>query len=205
MSSNKSRPSAGRIALKPQRRHGKLRVEALLQSAASVIAERGFDATTMAEIASRAGAPIGSLYRFFPHKEALAEALLDRYAELVKEAFERINREIKTLSSAALTDALLHLFIELRGETQAIIPLLDAHSPQRVEFRKAVRQRIARILRARLPRLRPAVAESIAVVLVHNMKTMKMLSTEKNESNPQGAMQELREMTRLYLASKLGD
>ena len=47
----------------------------LMTAAADVIRERGFDAATMAEIAERAGAKIGSLYRFFPNKDALADAL----------------------------------------------------------------------------------------------------------------------------------
>ena len=63
MNSNKSRPGQKRGALAPQRRPGKLRVAALLEAGALVIAEKGFQAATMAEIASKAGAPIGSLYR----------------------------------------------------------------------------------------------------------------------------------------------
>jgi AcrR family transcriptional regulator len=42
-----------------------------MEAAAAVIAERGFESATMAEIAARAGAQIGSLYRFFPNKEVL--------------------------------------------------------------------------------------------------------------------------------------
>jgi AcrR family transcriptional regulator len=43
-----------------------------------LFAEKGYDAVTMTEVAARAGAPIGSLYQFFPSKETLADALLDR-------------------------------------------------------------------------------------------------------------------------------
>src|ERR1700677_3234902 len=111
MSSNKSRPEKNktgkkRIALVPQRSHGKLRVAALLDAGAVVIAEKGYEAATMAGIASRAGAPIGSLYRFFPNKEILADALIQRFGELINGAFEEINRRVKSLSIAALDGAL---------------------------------------------------------------------------------------------------
>src|SRR5262249_19964005 len=64
----------------PQRERGKRRVAALLKAAASSFAEKGYDAVTMTEVAARARAPIGSLYQFFPSKEALADALLDRFS-----------------------------------------------------------------------------------------------------------------------------
>ena len=63
--------------------------------------------------------------------------------------------------------------------------------------------RIARLLRLRAPRLRPARAEDVAVVLLHNMKTMKALTIEPVIATSPGAPAELREMTRLSLASRL--
>ena len=52
----------------PTQDRGKLRVEALLDAAEAVLAEKGYDAATMTEIAERAGASIGSLYQYFPTK-----------------------------------------------------------------------------------------------------------------------------------------
>ena len=43
----------------------------------------------------------------------------------------------------------------------------------------------------------------MAVILLHNMKTMKALTFKEGIVNSPGAMNELREMNRLYLASKL--
>ena len=208
MPSNKSRPVKTRIALEPQRSHGKLRVAALLQAGAAVIAEKGYQAATMAEIAARAGAPIGSLYRFFPNKEILADALLQRFGELVSGAFEKINARVKSLSMAALADALLNLTPGLRGERLAARALLEAHSDwsvKRVEFRAAMRRNIARTLTLRQPRLRPKLARDMSVVILQNMKTADALARELRGEALAGAHTELREMTRLYLADKLGE
>jgi len=204
MNSNKSSPTKSRVALEPQRSHGKLRVAALLEAGAAIIAKKGFQAATMAEIASKAGAPIGSLYRFFPNKEILAQSLIRRYVELVNESFTKIEHGVKNQPTSALADALLNLMVDLHGETQAVVALLNVHSPKRREFRAMVRQRIARLLQLRRPRFSTTTAEHMAAVLLHTMKAMVRLNTEEKGQVRAGAMAELREMTRLYLANKLG-
>src|ERR1700675_4163252 len=128
MNSNKSIPAQKRGPLEPQRRHGKLRVAALLEAGALGIGEKGFRAGSMAESASKAGAPIGSLYRFFPNKEILADALIQRFGELINEAFAKNNRTIKSKSTAALAESLLNMLVDLHGEKLAIRALLEAHS-----------------------------------------------------------------------------
>jgi hypothetical protein len=55
--------SQNRASLEPQRDVGRRRVAELLQAAAAVLQERGFEAATMAEIAARADAKIGQLPR----------------------------------------------------------------------------------------------------------------------------------------------
>src|ERR1700678_3398288 len=171
-----------RSALEPQRRPGRLRVAALLEAGAAVIAERGYEAATMAEVAARAGAQIGSLYRFFPNKEVLADALILRYGELIDTAFEKIESHVASLSVNDLADKLVDLLVELHGESKAITALLEARSEwsvKRTEFHKAALRRIARILLLRSPKLRPDKAGDIAVVLLHNMKTMKAMTLEQ--------------------------
>jgi AcrR family transcriptional regulator len=208
MNSNKSRPSSRLIALKPQRSHGKRRVAALLEAGASVIAEKGFQAATMAEIASRAGAPIGSLYRFFPNKEILADALLQRFVELVDTMFDDINRQIGSLSTAALTDALLRIVADLHGQGAAIRALLQAHSDwstRRQEFRSRMRRHIAETLTLRSPKVDPEIARNMAAIILQNMKMVGVLREELRGAALVGALTELREMTRLYLATNLRD
>jgi AcrR family transcriptional regulator len=208
MGSNKSRPNPGRGALEPRRRPGKERVAALMEAAASVIAERGFEAATMAEIASRAGALIGSLYHFFPNKEVLADALIERYGGIIDEAFARIDGQAASMPIEALADALVYFLVEIQGESKAMRALLEARaewSAKRNDFREAALRHIAGTLMLRSPRLGPETARHMAVVLLHNMKTMKAFAADLDGSESRGASAELRDMTRLYLASKLPD
>jgi AcrR family transcriptional regulator len=195
-----------RAALEPRRRPGKVRVAAIEQAGAAVIGERGFEAATMAEIAARAGAPIGSLYRFFPNKQALGDALIQRYLDLINRAFEGVDDDPEKLPTEEFADALLALLADLRGETKAIVALLDAQSGwsmKRAQLHGAILGHIADKLRRRNPHLRMETAENAAVVLLQNMKSMKTLTETPESSESSGAIAELREMTRLYLASKL--
>jgi AcrR family transcriptional regulator len=203
MASSGSAPVRTRTALEPQRRPGKLRVAALLQAGADVIAERGFEAATMAEIAARAAAPIGSLYRFFPSKDALADALMRRYSELISGAFATIDGR-RSSTTEAFADALLDGLAALRGETKAIVALLDSRpdaNALRDEFHDGMLRNIIRTLQLRETRLSAGEAEDMAVILLQNMKAMKSLDPERDA----GVIAELRAMTRLYLASKLSD
>jgi AcrR family transcriptional regulator len=63
----------------PQQERSRQRVAALLDAAAEEFAERGFGAATTTAIAARAGVPIGSLYQWFPDKEALLYGIADRH------------------------------------------------------------------------------------------------------------------------------
>jgi len=201
-----SMASRERVALEPRRRPGRLRVAALLEAGAAVIAERGFEAATMAEIAARAGAPIGSLYRFFPNKEVLADALLRRFKNTIDDAFAAIDARARELSIAALIDALFALVDQLRGEIRPMAALLDAHSDwsaKRSEFRSAVRTHIAGTLMACRPGLDAQSAGDIAAILLQLMKMKSQLTREAAEAENPRVLNELRKMTRLYLADRL--
>jgi AcrR family transcriptional regulator len=58
------------------RRRKELRPAELLDAALEVFAEKGFAAARMEDIAARAGAAKGTLYLYFPSKEAVFQALV---------------------------------------------------------------------------------------------------------------------------------
>jgi AcrR family transcriptional regulator len=67
----------------PVQARAKVRLQRVLDAAESVFVELGYDGASTNAIAARAGTSIGSLYEFFPNKQAIAKALADRYeAEL---------------------------------------------------------------------------------------------------------------------------
>jgi AcrR family transcriptional regulator len=178
-----------------------LRVAAILKAAEMVISEKGFEAATMAEIASRSDTKIGSLYRFFPNKESLAETLVASGRQNLDVVFEKFHATLKGLSIRELADNLIALIYEPFFAKPALMKLLDAGpewSAKREEFRRAVLQHIARTLTVYKPDLPKVAARNIALVILLNTKAMAT-----QPGLPPGAVEEFREMSRLYLQSKL--
>src|SRR5579862_6471174 len=151
--SSEAEVAAARV---PKRQRGKQRVADLLAAGATVFSEKGYEAATMTEIAARAGAPIGSLYQFFPSKEALADTLVQNYVALLAADLEALQARARDIDTRALVEG---LFSVLRGHPQeraATMPLAEARMDERTRretFRYLQRKRIAAILRARSPTL----------------------------------------------------
>ena len=64
---------------RPRQERSRSTVDVLLRAAAQVFATRGYAATTTNHIAARAGVSIGSLYAYFPSKDALLVALMEAH------------------------------------------------------------------------------------------------------------------------------
>jgi AcrR family transcriptional regulator len=60
-------------------------VDALLEATARVLMKEGYDRASTNKIAEVAGVSIGSLYQYFPSKEALVAAVIDRHTQQVSQ------------------------------------------------------------------------------------------------------------------------
>jgi AcrR family transcriptional regulator len=193
-----------RQRLQPQREVGRQRVAELLEAAAAVIQERGLEAATMAEIAERADSRIGSLYRFFPNKEAVAEALMQHYAEILQTEYAAIQTRAGEVGPEELADMLIDLLVKLYPRTRAITALLDSRTDW-TEMRRRVRglalAGIKGALKACAPGLDDSEADDIAAVVLNNMKTMVGMTMKDAPTSP-GAPNQLRLMNRMYLTAK---
>jgi AcrR family transcriptional regulator len=99
---------------------------ALLDAAESLLADKGFDDITVADVAARAGSSVGAFYRRFSDKDALLHALHERYCEEATiTANEALDPErwdgigIAEMLSAQI-DFLVEVFGERRGLDRAI-------------------------------------------------------------------------------------
>jgi len=113
---------------------------AILTAAHTLVAEGGFSAVQMTEVARRADLATGTLYRYFPAKEDLCRQV---YREIAA-------RELKLLASLQAGDgpaserlaAALRLFATraARGQRVAHALLIEAVDPALEEERKAFRR-----------------------------------------------------------------
>jgi len=159
----------------------------------------------MAEIAARADAKIGSLYRFFPNKDAVADVLMRRYAEALQAEYDAIHAHAADVTPQELADILIDVFMKLRPQAGALTALLDSRTDW-TEVRQRLRtQTLAGIkmaLTTCAPDLDDKEAEDIAAVVLSNMKTMWGMAKKDVPTTP-GAPDQLRLMNRLYLAAVL--
>jgi AcrR family transcriptional regulator len=202
--SHKSSSKKTRAIQVPQRSNGKLRVAAILEAAAAVIDEKGYEGATMAEIAARSGTKIGSLYRFFPNKESLADTILVSARENIDAVFDSFDAGVNALSIRALADDLMAQLFQLFTRP-AFMKLLDAGqewSVKREEFRRALQQRIAKTLMIHSPNLSKKSAGDVALVVLLNVKAVATHQAFFDSAS--STAEEFRDMTRIYLQSRLG-
>ena len=190
----------------PKRARGKERVAQLLQAATAVFAEKGYEAATMTEIAARAGAPIGSLYQFFPVKAALADTLVQSYIALLSADLDALEARANRIDTQTLVESLLGLLRAHPKERAAAQPLAEARKREegrRPPFRQMLRAQIAAILRARAPTLSAEAAREMAIVMLQLMKASSTLSDEEGLPGRAAALRELRALAVQYLDQRL--
>jgi len=81
----------------PQQERGQERVDAILDAAAKLIAEKGVSGLTVHGIAKRAHTSIGSMYHFFPGLDAIIAGLAERHARMI----ELMNVQVRSTSKAS--------------------------------------------------------------------------------------------------------
>ena len=96
--------AAAPIRNEPVQARSTARLAALLDSAAAVIDEIGYERLTTAMVADRAGASIGTVYRYFPDRIAVLQSLAARNTERLLAA---LSIELADERHTTAVDALL--------------------------------------------------------------------------------------------------
>ena len=170
-------PPTSHLRNHPRQARSAARVELLLDVAEEVFEEVGYDAATTNLVAARAGVPVGTLYRWFPDKGALAEALTDRYldrlvtlySELLTdvEPGERIGDFIHRVMQRLVTETAGHRALPALL-VSAMVP--GGRSPAGERLRAGLEGHITALIELRIPglptELRDRTAE-VCVTLVH--------------------------------------
>jgi len=110
---------------KPKQLRAQLTVDAMLQATEELIKEFGFEQISTNKIAKRAGISIGSLYQFFPNKEALFEAVKERMIEGIAREAIQIMAELKNVSAVVLAEALIDKVFERAREHPELVPVIS--------------------------------------------------------------------------------
>jgi AcrR family transcriptional regulator len=75
---------------RPRQARAQATVEAIVKATARVLIEEGYDRASTNRIAHAAGVSIGSLYQYFPSKEALVSALVESHQTRMRDALDTV-------------------------------------------------------------------------------------------------------------------
>jgi AcrR family transcriptional regulator len=89
------------------------RLVALLDATAAVIADIGYETLTTAMVADRAGASIGTVYRYFPDRIAVLQALISRNRQRAEEAVVGALRSSSASGVNQAMDSVFDIYLEL--------------------------------------------------------------------------------------------
>jgi AcrR family transcriptional regulator len=168
--------TAGRL---PSQNRGQRRYEELLDAAEEVIAEAGVDAATTNAIAARAKSGMGSLYRFFPNKEAIVGALANRYNEALLILTQYALRpELPAISLAAMVDEIVDPLVDFFHRAPAYRHVFHTIDDPgftgecKCDLPETVVRHVEAVMAARAPETPPRrrrIHAMVAVELVHRM------------------------------------
>lgn len=187
---------------KPQRQRGHERVAALLEAAGACFLEKGYEGTTMTEVAARAGAAIGSLYQFFPTKEALANALLEQYAQAACAELASFTEPSQRWTVAEWAERLCAFLVAFRKRHPAFLPLVEsmpAPAADGLSIRRRFRAEIQALLARRAPHRAAAETYAAAVVVQQMMKGAAAIQAEPGMPGRVAALAQMQHAMQGYL------
>ncbi len=191
----------------PKQARSRERFNRILDAAAELFVEVGYESVTNDEIAARADTSVGGLYRFFPDKLAVFHALVDRYLKQLGEVFANLHTD---------ETAKLPLEIYISNAIDAFDEFVTANPAYRTVFVQsrlvstelmamdtAFNQEIARQLSAffitRKPTLEKSQADLLAAVTVEVASALEIFSLTREGNFQQQVLAETKKMLILYL------
>lgn len=176
------------IRTSPQQPRSQQRVDLILDTAAMLFTEVGYKNATTNAIAERAGISIGSLYRYFPDKDAILRTLADRYRREMLTLFDQVfTIDVIYLPLPVLLDRLIDPFLEkhLARPVYAQILLGADVSPEiaaaAYELEQESTRRIAEMFLQLVPELGEQHARLSANVVKAIIKSLVSLVTSSSD------------------------
>jgi AcrR family transcriptional regulator len=198
---------------KPKQERSRETVESILEAAAQVLIREGYDKTSTNKIAQRAGVSIGSLYQYFPSKEAIVLELIDRHIE-----------EMSGVVRARLSEAPHHSIecavrsiVEALVDAKRVNPRLHAVFIEQVprlgrlhrvlDLNRTLADLITVALASRPEPIRPKNLSKASFVLVHAVQAVThALAVERPDylgpDDADAVVEELTDMVTVYLTGE---
>ncbi|GAA1532816.1 TetR/AcrR family transcriptional regulator [Actinomadura kijaniata] len=199
---------------RPRRRQarGERRMAEILTAAARVFADIGYEAATTNRIAAAAGISPGSLYQFFANKEAIAQALADRFVADMgaahREAFDSL--DFAALELPELVDRMADPIVAFNLANPGFKALFarpdmpPGLAAAARPIQAALLGRVEKMIAVRAPDLPAADRARTARVLVRVFQAMISMVTAADEAERPAEIREMKKVLLGYLEPVVG-
>lgn len=198
----------------PRKRPAQLRsketVEAILGATAHILAEVGYDALTTNAVAQRAGVSIGSLYQYFPSKDALVADLVDRHCDRMNAVFGSVFMRAIGLPHRALVKEVITAIMEPKLENPALARVLREQLPRVGRLRRLeesleqITRVVAQYLEGHRAELRVACPERAAFIAVTMGESLSMAFATRRPADAAIGVEEITDAIMQYLFGDAG-
>ncbi len=192
----------------PQQTRGQQRITTILDAAEQVFVEVGFDAATTNAIAARAHTAIGSLYQFFPNKEAILRALVARFLEQMNAAFDTAlaQVDITAITSVdSLIDRVLDPLLALQAQRAGILHVFfglrraGASSQAAQSLIEEIISRLDALIALREPWIDPVKRRLHVQITVEVVRALLPLTVTPDGTPRPEVVAELKRLLRAYM------
>lgn len=189
------------------------RLARILDAGAALLDETGYEQLSTRAVADRAGVPIGSVYRFFPNKRALVDALAERNLQVYAERIVARLEVIPEREWRAAIDAVLDEYLAMKRSVPGFAlvdfgPPVPAAGPLDAEVNRLVAGRLAELLSGHLGGRREGAVpdEGLLRTVLVSVQAADALLQLAFRADPEGdpdLIAETRILLRAYLAHVL--
>ncbi|MCX5180199.1 MULTISPECIES: TetR/AcrR family transcriptional regulator [Streptomyces] len=201
-------PPAHSLRRTPIQQRSADRLARILDACAELLDETGYENLSTRAVALRAGVPIGSVYRFFGNKRAMAIALahrnLDRYVDGIAERLT----DLPATHWRPVVDAVLDEYLAMKRSVPGFalvdfgVPAPPTEGPE-ADPNHQVAARLTELLSAHLALTPDATLERAVLVAVEATDALIQLAFRADPAGDPGIVAETRAMMHAYLARVL--
>ena len=163
----------------------------IVASARDLFSQKGWQATSMQEVASEAGISTGAVYRYFASKEELLLAVFQRATDLMQEQFDKAATNTTVLGTIRSVGELVLMDPECGNpQMQLEVALASSHDsevwgPQQRDFTASVLSQVEGLVRAGQASgeiagdLDPAVVAQLLYTMVPGISALRLQMAEE--------------------------
>ncbi|MEZ2250664.1 TetR/AcrR family transcriptional regulator [Microcoleus sp.] len=196
----------------PQQARSWERFHSILDAAAELFVEIGYESVTTDEIAARANTSVGGLYRFFPDKLAIFHALLDRYLNQLRELSATLHtEEAMQVTLDVYVNQLVDGFDQFVSANPGFRPvflqsrLISTTIAMSAAFYQELAQQFTVYFATRNPALEQSHRELIATISVEVACTLDILAVSRDRTFQHQVLTETKKLLIAYLGQYFPD